>query len=213
VKKIRVGLADDHRIVLEGLAQLLASESDMEVVFQSSSGEEALAAAAASKPDVLVADVRMPGLDGIGLLKKLRSGGASPAVVLLTAHVTDAQLLEAVRFGVGGVVLKEAATRTLVGCVRAVARGEGWLDQKSMQGALDSILRREAGLVRVNEVLTRRELEIVRMAASGLRNREIAERLSITEGTVKIHLHSIYEKLKISGRMELSIYAREHDLL
>ena len=213
MKQIRVGLADDHRIVLEGLVQLLAQEGDIEVVFRCSDAAEALEAVGRTHPDVLVADVKMPVMNGIELLRKLRQSHAGLAVVLLTAHITDAEVLEAVRLGVGGIVLKEAAPRTLVQCVRAVARGERWLDQRTVQTALESILRREAGVARAARVLTKRELEIVRMAATGLRNKEIGEKLSISEGTVKMHLHSIYEKLEISGRMELSIYARENELL
>lgn len=213
MRRIRVGLVDDHRIVLEGLAQLLSREGDIEVAFLSDQGASALESAERTKPDVLVADVKMPGMDGIELLNHLRKSKLELKVVLLTANITDAQVLEAVRMGVGGIVLKEAAPRTLVQCVRAVARGERWLDQRTIQTALESVLKREAGVSRASKVLTKRELEIVRMVATGLRNREIGDSLGISEGTVKMHLHSIYEKLSISGRMELSIYARENELL
>jgi DNA-binding NarL/FixJ family response regulator len=126
--------------------------------------------------------------------------------------MTDAEVVDAVRFNVGGIVLKESASRTLVQCVRTVAGGERWLDQQTIHGALESMLRREAGLAKASKMLTKREMEIVRMVATGLRNKQIADQLNITEGTVKMHLHSIYDKLKVTGRVELSNYARENDL-
>jgi DNA-binding NarL/FixJ family response regulator len=208
---IRIVLADDHRIVLDGLAQLLALESDFDILLRCTDGTEALAAVERSRPDVLVADVKMPGLTGIDILRELHASGSATRVVLLTAHMTDAQVVEAVRMNVGGIVLKESASRTLVQCVRAVAGGQRWLDQQTVHGALESMLRREAGIANASQTLTRRELEIVRMVATGLRNKQIAERLNITEGTVKMHLHSIYEKVGVTGRVELSNYARDNE--
>lgn len=212
MKQIRVGLVDDHPIVLEGLSQLLSLEPDIDIAFRASNGREAIQSLTGARVHVIVADVKMPEMDGIELLGAVRKVAPDVAIVLLTANITDAQVLEAVRLGVGGIVLKEAAPRALVQCVRAVAKGERWLDQRTVQNALESILEREAGLARVVRVLTKREIEIVKMVATGLRNREIGEKLHISEGTVKMHLHSIYEKLSISGRMELSIYARENQL-
>jgi DNA-binding NarL/FixJ family response regulator len=160
-----------------------------------------------------VADVKMPGLTGLEILKRLHEQGSPTRVVLLTAHMTDAQVVEAVRLNVGGIILKEAASRTLVQCVRTVAEGGRWLDQATVHAALESMLRREAGIAKVSKTLTKREVEIVRMVATGLRNKQIGDKLAISEGTVKMHLHSIYEKLGISGRVELSNYAREHELV
>jgi DNA-binding NarL/FixJ family response regulator len=210
---IRVILADDHRLVMEGIAQLLSLETDIEVVMRCADGVEALAATSRFRPDVLLADVKMPGLDGIELLRRVRDGEISTRVALLTADITDQQVAEAIRLGVDGIVLKEAAPRTLVQCVRAVAAGEQWLDQRTVHRAVESAARREAEMQALARILTRREIEIVRMVATGLRNKEIADRLGIAEGTVKIHLHSIYEKTGVSGRVELTNYARERGLL
>ncbi len=209
---IRIVLADDHRIVLDGLAQLLSLESDFDILLRCTDGTEALAAVERARPDVLIADVKMPGLTGLELLRRLHESGSATRVVLLTAQMTDSQVVEAVRMNVGGIVLKESASRTLVQCVRVVAGGDRWLDQETIHSALESMLRREAGIARASKTLTKRELEIVRMVATGLRNKQIADKLTITEGTVKMHLHSIYEKLNISGRVELSNYARENEL-
>lgn len=210
---IRIVLADDHRIVLDGLAQLLTLESDLEVVQRCTDGAEALAAVESARPEVLVADVKMPGLTGLEILKRLHELGSATRVVLLTAHMTDAQVVEAVRLNVGGIIFKESASRALVQCVRTVAAGGQWLDQQTVRGAVESMQRREAGIARASKALTKRELEIVRMVATGLRNKQIGEKLAISEGTVKMHLHSIYEKLDISGRVELSNYARENSLV
>jgi DNA-binding NarL/FixJ family response regulator len=210
---IRIVLADDHRIVLDGLAQLLSLENDLAVLQLCTNGEEALAAVESERPDVLVADVKMPGLTGLEVLKRLHEQGSVTRVVLLTAHMTDAQVVEAVRLNVGGIILKEAASRALVQCVRTVAAGGKWLDQQAVHGAIESMTRREAGFTRASKTLTKREIEIVRMVATGLRNKQIGEKLVISEGTVKMHLHSIYEKLGISGRVELSNYARENGLV
>jgi two-component system nitrate/nitrite response regulator NarL len=210
---IRIVLADDHRIVLEGLAQLLSLEPDFDVLQRCIDGTEALEVVERVQPDVLVADVKMPGLTGMEVLERLREEGSATRVVLLTAHMTDAQVVDAVRLNVGGIVLKEAASRTLVQCVRTVAEGGRWLDPATVHGALEAMQRREAGIATASKTLTKRELEIVRMVATGLRNKQIGDKLAISEGTVKMHLHSIYEKLGISGRVELSNYARENELV
>ena len=213
MNSIRVVLADDHRIVLEGLAQLFSLESDIDVVMRCTEGDETLQAVESTRPDVLVADVKMPKMTGIDVLRRLHESGSATRVVLLTAHMTNAEVLEAIRLGVGGIILKEAAPRTLVQCVRSVASGQQWLDQPTVRSALDSAAAAETSAKKPPSALTRRETDIVRMVAVGLRNKEIAEKLAISEGTVKMHLHSIYEKLGISGRVELSIYAREHALV
>jgi DNA-binding NarL/FixJ family response regulator len=110
-------------------------------------------------------------------------------------------------------VLKEMAPQVLVQCVRKVHQGEKWLDHRSVVRALEKVARREAGVARLSTMVTPRELQIVKMIAGGLRNKEIAGRLAISEGTVKIHLHNIYEKLGVDGRLELLLHARQHGLV
>lgn len=210
---IRLVIADDHPLVLDGLTQLFASESDVEVVQRCTNGEEALAAARARRPDVLVLDIRMPLLSGLEVLRILTAEKHAARVVLLTAQMSDTEVLNAVRTGVAGIVLKETAPRVLLQCVRAVAAGERWLDSAMIRSAVETTVRRDAAFAKATKVLTRRELDIVRMVATGARNREIGEKLGISEGTVKMHLHTIYEKLAIGGRVELSNYAREHALV
>ena len=209
---IRIVVADDHPFILDGLDQLFRAESDCQIVARSTDGEQALRAVQTFRPDVLVLDVRMPRLDGIELLRRMHELQLPTKVVLLTASLDDARLLEAFRLGASGLVLKESAPRLLVQSVRQVANGEQSWNGKAIAGALRLVLQREQAVAAASSVLTARELEVTRMVASGLRNKEIASRLEITEGTVKFHLHSIYEKLRIDGRYALMSYARDHGL-
>lgn len=210
---IRLVLADDHPIVLDGLDQLFRLETDFSVVARCRDGEETLRALRLHRPDILVLDIRMPRRDGLGVLQAIREEELSTRVVLLTAALQEDQLVEALHLGVGGVVLKEMAPQLLVNAVREIHAGGRWLDKGSVNRALDKLLRRDAEMREAAEALTPRELDIVRMVARGLRNRAIAEQLSITEGTVKIHLHNIYQKVDVSGRLELALYAQAKGLV
>jgi DNA-binding NarL/FixJ family response regulator len=147
------------------------------------------------------------------VIRELQGESLPTRIVLLTAALEEDDVLEAVRLGVKGVVLKEMAPQMLVECVRKVAAGEQWIERRSLTRALDKVLRQEAGLREVSSVLTPREIEIVRLAAQGLRNQAIADQLHISEGTVKVHLHNIYEKLGVDGRVALTLYAREKGLI
>ncbi len=210
--RIRLVIADDHAIVLHGLKRLFESHNDFEVIACCRRGEDALSAVRGNQCDVLVLDLRMPGLGGLEVLKTLADERCECKAVLLTATISDDDVVEAMRLGAQGVVLKEALPETLLECVRRVFRGERWIDHETLSRALGRAMRRETAMREASETLTPREIEIVRMIAQGLRNRAIAERLSISEGTVKIHLHNVYEKLQLDGRLELMLYAREKDL-
>jgi DNA-binding NarL/FixJ family response regulator len=212
MKRIRIVLADDHVIVLDGLEQLFRLEPEFEVVARSTTAEAAVKAVQEHRPDVLVLDLVMPGHDGMWVLRELSELNLPTRTVLLTAHVEENRLVEAIRLGVWGVVLKEMAPRMLMECVRKVYAGEKWLEQQSVTRAIERMQKRESEIDRLTRLLTPRELEIVRLASEGLRNKEIGERLSITEGTVKIHLHNIYEKLGVTGRSQLILYATKHGL-
>lgn len=213
MRPIRLVLVDDHPIVLDGLEQLFATEPDLEVVARATNGETAVRVLQEFRPDVLVLDLAMPGRDGIWVMQQASALELPTRVVLLTAHIEEQQLVEAVRLNVAGVVLKEMAPRLLVECVRKVHAGEQWLERHAVARAMERRVRRESEAQRLAGLLTPRELEIVRLAAEGLRNREISTRLSITEGTVKIHLHHIYEKLGVNGRSQLILYATRQGLV
>ncbi len=209
---IRLVLADDHRIILEGLEQLFRREKDFEILATATNGQAALAAVRTHRPDVLVLDIRMPEGDGLWVLKQVHSEKLPTHVVLLTATLDEDEVLEAMQSGVAGLVLKEAAAVNLVDAVRRVHRGERALEPTLVNRALDRLAQREEAK-KIVEVLSRRETEIVKMVASGLRNKEIANKLSSGEGTVKTHLHTIYEKLGVHGRVELTMYALERGIL
>jgi DNA-binding NarL/FixJ family response regulator len=204
-------IADDHPIVLDGLEQLFRLESDVRVLARCRSGEEALRAVRLHRPRVLVLDVRMPGGGGLEVLAALAAERSPTRVVLLAAALDDTQLAEAVRLGVHGVVLKEMAPQLLLEAVRRVAAGGEWLEQGTLGRALRAVLDRQGDSTA--PALTPRELEIVRLVASGQRNRGIATTLHISEGTMKIHLHNIYEKLSVGGRVELTLQAQKLGLL
>ena len=195
---IRIVLADDHSIVLDGLEQVLRLEPDLRVVARCTTGEAALQEVEVRQPDVLLLDLAMPKRDGLSVLRALRSVPVRTRVILLTAHATLETAQEALDLGAHAIVLKEQDSRTLVEIIRKVAAGHrlplpALHDPRPLSGEREPLAT----------LLTPREREIVNMAARGLRNREIAARLSITEGTVKLHLHNIYEKLGVNGRPEL----------
>ena len=209
---ITLVLADDHPLVLDGIEAVLSAQPDMQVLARCADGEAALAAVRAHRPDVLVLDLRMPRIDGLTVLRELKEKDGHTRVVVLTAAVSSDDVIEAVRLGVRGVVLKEMAGRMLVNCIRKVHEGGRWLEHASMGRAFDQLILRDAGERELARILTARELDVVRGVAQGLRNKEIAGRLGVNEGTVKIHLHNVYVKLGIDGRLALNVLLRDKGL-
>lgn len=209
---IRLLLADDHPIVLHGLEQLFRLEEDFQVLGLCVRGEEVVSELARLTPDILVLDMRMPGHDGLAVLRELKSRPHRTRVVILAATLSEEEMLEAIRLGVRGIVLKEMAPRLLVECIRKVHGGGQWIEKTVAGAALDRLARREGAQKELGGVLTPREVEITRSIGAGLSNKETADALFISEGTVKTHLHRIYEKLHIHGRLELSLYARDKGL-
>ncbi|HEX6144557.1 MAG TPA: response regulator transcription factor [Geminicoccaceae bacterium] len=210
---ISLVLADDHPVVLAGLAQLLGLEPDFSILATCGGGDAAIEAVLRLAPDVLVVDLQMPGRNGLQVVRALHERRAATRVVILTAGLDEDEVLEAVRFGVRGIVLKDMAPERLVECIRAVHAGAGWLEQQTVSRALDRLVRREAERGPVHSPLTPRERELVRLVAQGLRNKEIARRLEITEGTVKIHLHNVYQKLGVDNCVALTLWAQEKGVI
>jgi len=205
-------LADDHPLVLNGLYHLLREHPGFEVLERCSSGTEALAAVQRHRPDILVLDLLMPGMDGLAVARELSRLELAPNIVLLTAQLHEDQLIEALHLGVKGFVLKEMATKLLVECLRRVHAGGQWLEKDSANRAMAKMVRREAKGREISTLLTPREIEVVRMVATGMTNKEIGAKLHIADGTVKIHLHNIYEKLNINRRAELVRVADDYGL-
>jgi DNA-binding NarL/FixJ family response regulator len=209
---IRIVIADDHPVVRKGLVEFLSDEEEMDVVAQCSDGASALAATRRLKPDVLILDLRMPDMNGLDVVRQLTQESGNVPVLMLVGNISDAEVVEAMRIGVKGIVLKEMAPNLLVASVRKVAAGGVWLEKDAVARAFEKMLDQQEKREKVASALTRREIEIVTMVAKGLGNRDIGEALFISEATVKTHLHSIYEKTEVKGRMQLAAYAREHGL-
>lgn len=212
-RRIRVVLADDHAIVLHGLHQLFRQLPDFEVVACCRDGAETLRTIRRGNVDVLVLDFRMPGTSGLDVLRGISAESIACRTVLLTAAISEAHVVEALQLGVMGIVLKESPPELLIECVRRVHAGEQWVERSTITRAFGRVLRREAATREAARLLTPRELEIVRLVAQGHRNRSVAHLLSISEGTVKIHLHNIYNKLGIDGRLELVLWGQDQGLL
>src|SRR5437867_7158982 len=210
---IRLVLADDHPIVLDGLENLFRLERGIRVVADCVNGEECLTAVSLHRPDVLLLDLHLPRKDGLTVLRELHEKKVGTKVGLLAAVLDEAEVLEAFRLGVRGMLLKEQAPQMVVRCVRRVHAGEDWVEKQACTRALYALLGREAGEAAAAGVLTPREIQMVRMAACGLRNKEMSERLAISEGTVKIHLHHIYQKLKVENRVQLTLFAQSKKLV
>lgn len=192
-------IADDHPIMLSGVESLIAG-ANYNVVGRISDGAEVLAAIEALRPEIALLDISMPGMTGIEILRSLRGTGASAKVVLLTAQLDDDALLEAMRLEADGIVLKNGGERSLIDCLDKVAAGGRWIPQDLLIRA--STLREWQKSDPLN-TLSERERELSRLVAQGLRNRAIAEELGLSEGTVKVYLNRIFEKLGISSRTEL----------
>jgi DNA-binding NarL/FixJ family response regulator len=210
---IRIVLADPHPLIMAGLQHLVHREADFHVVACCRDSEEILRAVHQHRPDVLILDFHLPGKAGAVVLQELAQQAAPVRVVLLTAALDANEALQACRLGVRGVVLKEMADQFLAPCIRKVHAGEHWIEHRSISQALEKLLQREAGGRELAQILTQREREIVHWVGCGLQNREIAEKLTISEGTVKIHLHRIYHKLQVPNRLALLHYVYAQGVL
>ena len=201
---LRIVVVDDHLIVLDGLRRVIETEPGWQVVATCRSAAHAIEVVAAEPVDLVVLDLRMPEMSGLDLIRRLRADRPELALIVLTADINDEDLDEASRYRVNGIVLKEQAPIVLLDCIRAIsAGGSSFIDQR-LSPALERIRKRDVERDKVLQVLTPREIEVSRLAAAGLRSREIGAELGISPGTVKLHLHSIYNKLEITTRVELA---------
>ena len=211
---IRILVADDHAIFRDGLRKLLEGADDIQIVGEASNGVECTKMLAKLKPDILLLDLRMPEKDGLGVLEEVNFDTLPTRVIVLTAAEDDRDVVRAMRLGARGVVLKQSASDLLVKSIRKVYEGEIWLDNRMTAEVIDAFKKSsEAGQRREKPLLSDREKEIVQLVAQGFRNREIGEKLFISEQTVKNHLHNIFDKLGVSDRLELALYAIHHRLI
>jgi two-component system, NarL family, nitrate/nitrite response regulator NarL len=217
-KAIRVVIADDHAMLREGLNRLLEAESGFQVVGQAGDGNGAVQLCADLQPDVLLLDVAMPGCDGLTALKRLMSEAPSVHSILLTAGLEQSALVAALQLGARGVLYKEAASTMLFESIRSVARNEYWLRGEVVRQMIDAIRIAAPPVADAAEKnrrfgLTARELEVIAGVAAGETNKEIAERLTVREDTVKHHLSNIFDKVGVFSRLELAVFAINHALV
>ena len=201
----RVLIVDDHPMIRSAVSMLLEG-SEFVVAASVGSADTAIDAIEEHQPDIVVLDLAMPGGSGIDVLRKIRADGDNRPVVILTAAIEDFRLREALSLAVNGIVMKNNDPAFLLDCLQAVREGRRWIDADLELRAIE-VGRRESAAT-----LTPRERKLVALVAQGLRNREIAAELGITEGTVKVYLHSIFDKLGVASRTELAIRAAEEGL-
>jgi DNA-binding NarL/FixJ family response regulator len=204
---IRLLIVDDHPVVRDGLRGMFAGDDRFQVVGEAASGDEALAVARSAAPDVVLMDLRMPGMDGVTTIGALRRAGSTARVLVLTTYDTDSDVLPAIKAGATGYLLKDTPREELFRAVSAAHRGESVLSP-AVAGRLMGELRSPA-----REPLSQRELEVLRLTARGRTNRETAAELFISEATVKTHLLHVYAKLGVRDRAAAVAAAFERGLL
>ena len=212
---IRILIADDHPIVRDALCKLLGLEDDFEVVGEAADGREVLDRLQELDPDVLLLDLRMPNLDGLAVLQVLQQSRNRTKVIVLTASEDKNEFVQAMKLGCSGIVLKQTAPDLIVKSIRKVFGGEIWLDSHTTAAVMRQFstpgaeVSSQTGSARPRErsPLSQREREIVQLVAQGFKNKEMAEKMFISEQTVKNHLHNIFDKLGVSDRLELALYA------
>lgn len=200
----QIAIVDDHPIFLDGMVQFLSSHGH-DVVFCARSVDEALTRIQGGAPDLLILDVSMKDGGGLAILSAIRGSGSTVPVIFMTVHIRPEQTLEAIKLGVDGVVLKDSDPNELLACISQVLEGNKSIAPFVMEQALVHSISGPANDASALSTLTEREFEIAGLIRAGLRNREIAARCGLTEGTVKVHLHSIFQKLGIKSRSELII--------
>jgi DNA-binding NarL/FixJ family response regulator len=210
---VRVLIADDHPIVREGLRRLLSLEDDVEIVGEAADGDATVAMVEKLDPDVVLLDLRMPGMDGFGALQRMQRLGKKTRVIVLTASEDKNEFVQAMKLGCSGIVLKQTAAELIVKSIRKVHAGEIWLDSHTTAAVMRQFASPGETAVgssvraRDRSPLSHREREIVALVAQGYKNKEMAEKMFISEQTVKNHLHNIFDKLGVSDRLELALYA------
>lgn len=210
---VKVVLADRYPIFLDGMEGVFRLESDFKVVACCTTADMVLVAVRAHRPDVLLLDLRMPGRDGFALAPEVKKANPATQVIFLADNFHEREMVEALRVGVKGFVLREMPSRLLVQCARVVHTGALWVDKGAMALAVEMMVRREAGTRELARLLTPREIEVFEKVVTELPNKKIATQLSIGEGTVKLHLHNIYNKLNVHNRFELILLARDRGLV
>ena len=201
---IRVVIADDHAVVRGGLEQLLATADDIEIVGTAENGEQAVERVTTERPDVVLMDLSMPVLDGVGATRKIISLEPGMRIVVLTSFADDHHIADALNAGAIGYVLKHAGPDELLGAIRAAAAGDAPLDPKAARVLL------EGKRIGRADALSAREIEVLRLVAGGLANKQIARKLGIAERTVKAHMTNIFASIGVGDRTQAALWAKEN---
>ncbi len=213
---VRILIADDHPIFRDGLCELLKTERGFHVIGKAGDGEEAITLVRALKPNILLLDLRMPRLSGLDVLRELATLSIPVRTIVLAAEIEIADIVQAIQLGARGVILKESSTGILLNCIRSVLAGGYWIGKEKVsdlvQALHDLSPSAAAGAARKTFGLTPRELEVIAAIVAGYTNKDIAQKFSISEQTVKHHLTNIFDKLGVFNRLELALFAVEQRL-
>jgi two-component system nitrate/nitrite response regulator NarL len=215
--QVNIVIADDHPVFRLGLRKLLEAEPGVHVVGEAADGQEAVRMVRQYKPELLLLDISMPKMQGLDALRDLSKSESPTRTIVLTASIAREQIIEALQLGAHGIVMKHAATDLLIKSIRSVMAGQYWVGHESVSDMVD-VLRRvtpqpSGSKARPDFGLTPREREVVGLIVAGYTNKDLAQKLSISEQTVKHHLTNIFDKLGVSNRLELVLFAIDHQLI
>lgn len=212
-KRISVLIADDHALIREGIKQILELEEDIHVVGQANNGEEAFELASKLEPDIILLDINMPKTNGIEALRRFKDMGITSKVIILTIHEDREYILKTLKLGANGYMLKDSSANSLIEGIRRVAKGENYIQSSvaDLVSASSDDSMEDKSIEQINS-LTNREYEVLMLIAEGLNNKDIAERLYISEKTVKNHVSNIFKKLELNDRVQAAIFAYKNNI-
>ncbi len=212
-RNITTMLVDDHELIREGIKQIIELEEDINVIAQTGDGEEAVELAMKYNPDVILLDINMPKMSGIDVLRRLKDLGTTSRIIMLTIHNDREYLLETMKVGADGYVLKDSDAEGLVKAIRDVKSGKTYIQPSIASLLIENEERDEGnGDIRKIAALTKREYEVLTLIAEGLSNKDIADRLYISEKTVKNHVSSIFKKIEVNDRIQAAIFAFKNNI-
>ncbi|MFQ5435555.1 MAG: response regulator [Anaerolineae bacterium] len=210
---IRLLLADDHNVLRQGMAQVIESQPDMIVVAQAGNGQDAVTLTEQHKPDVILMDINMPQMDGVEASRQITARYPETGIIILTMYRRDDYVFEAIKAGASGYLLKEVELDELLAAIRSVAKGEAVIDSAIAGRVLAELRRPSKHTTKTEPDLSERDLEIVQLLAQGLKNQEIADRLTISEKTVRNRLSLIFRRLHLENRTQAVLYAMRKGLV